>query len=37
MGSGTVAVVCKRMKRNFIGFDKDKDFIELANKRLRQD
>ena len=36
IGSGTVAVVCKKMKRNFIGFEKDKNFVKHANKRLRE-
>jgi len=36
IGSGTVAVVCKKMKRNFIGFEKNKDFIKYSNKRLSE-
>lgn len=36
IGSGTVAVVCKKMKRNFIGFEKNKDFVKYANKRLSE-
>lgn len=36
IGSGTVAVVCKKMKRNFIGFEKNKDFVKHSNKRLRE-
>ena len=33
IGSGTVAVVCKKMRRNFIGFEKKKDFVKYSNKR----
>ena len=34
MGSGTVAKVSKQMNRNYIGFEKEKSFVKLANKRL---
>ncbi len=34
MGSGTVGIVCKRMKRNFIGFETIKEFVEYSKKRL---
>jgi DNA modification methylase len=34
MGVGTTAVVCKKLNRNFIGFELNPDYIELANKRL---
>jgi len=36
MGSGTTAVVSRRLNRNFIGFEIDKECIETANKRLEQ-
>lgn len=36
IGSGTVAVVCKKMKKNFIGFEKNKEFVMFSNKRLKQ-
>jgi len=35
MGSGTVAKVCQDMKRNFIGLEINKNFIKLAEKRLK--
>ncbi len=34
LGSGTTAVMAKKLKRNFIGFEQDKDYIKLAKKRL---
>ncbi len=35
MGSGTTAVVAKRLGRNFVGYETEKDFIEITHKRLR--
>lgn len=37
MGSGTTAVVAKRLNRRYIGFEMRKDFIEIIEKRLKQD
>jgi len=34
MGSGTTGVAAKRNNRNYIGFDKDLDFCNVAIKRL---
>jgi len=34
MGSGTTAVVAKKLGRDFIGFEVNKDYIILAMKRL---
>jgi DNA modification methylase len=34
MGSGTTAVACVEMKRNYIGFEINKDYIDVANKRI---
>lgn len=34
MGSGTTAVACIRTKRNFVGFELDKNFYEIAKKRI---
>jgi site-specific DNA-methyltransferase (adenine-specific) len=36
MGSGTVAKVCQRMGRDFIGFEKDKEYSKLARQRLKE-
>ena len=35
MGSGTTAVACVLEKRNFIGFELDEKYFNLANKRLQ--
>jgi DNA modification methylase len=34
IGSGTTAVACVRTKRNFIGFETERDYVEIANQRL---
>jgi modification methylase len=34
MGTGTTAVVAKRMGRKFIGIEKDDFYIDIARKRL---
>ena len=34
LGSGTTAVACKELKRNFIGFDINPNYIETAIKRI---
>lgn len=36
MGTGTTAVVCKQLKRNYIGFDISDKYIKIANDRLSQ-
>ena len=35
LGSGTTAVMAKKLQRNFIGFEQDVDYIKLAKKRLK--
>jgi site-specific DNA-methyltransferase (adenine-specific) len=35
MGSGTTAVAAKKIKRNFIGYDINEEYIELANTRIK--
>ena len=37
MGSGTTAVACKQLQRNFIGFEISQKYVDIANKRLQQD
>ena len=36
MGSGTTAVACKQLNRNFIGFELEQKYVDIANKRLAQ-
>jgi len=35
IGSGTTAVACKRLKRNYIGIEKNKEYCKMAEDRLR--
>lgn len=37
IGIGTTAVACKELNRKFIGFEINKEYIKVANKRLSQD
>lgn len=34
MGAGTSALVAKKLNRNYIGFELNPDYIEIANKRI---
>ena len=34
MGSGTTAVACKELQRNFIGFEISKEYCDIAEQRL---
>ena len=34
MGSGTTAIICKKLNRSFIGCDNNQEYVDLANKRL---
>lgn len=36
MGSGTTAVACKQLGFDYIGFEKEQKWIDIANKRLQQ-
>jgi len=35
MGSGSTGVACKKSKRNFIGFEIEKEFFDIAKKRIK--
>jgi len=37
MGSGTTAVACKQTNRRFIGIEKEQKYVDIANKRLKQE
>ena len=37
MGSGTTAVACKKLKRNYIGSEISPEYIKIAENRLRQE
>lgn len=37
MGSGTTAVACIRSGRDFIGFELDAEYCEIANKRIERE
>lgn len=34
LGSGTTAFVAKKLKRKYIGIEKDKKYYDIANKRV---
>ena len=36
LGSGTTAVISKKLKRNYIGIENNKEYIKLAKKRLSE-
>ena len=36
MGSGTTGVACKNLNRNFIGIEKDNNYFNIAEKRIKK-
>ena len=36
MGSGTTGLACKNLKRNFIGMELDREYFEIAKKRIAE-
>jgi site-specific DNA-methyltransferase (adenine-specific) len=34
MGTGTTALACKELGRNWLGFDINQEYVDFANKRL---
>lgn len=37
MGAGTIAVVARKLERDYIGFELNPDYVELANNRIRKE
>ena len=37
IGSGTTAVACHKLKRHYIGFELDKEYYDIASKRIEQE
>jgi len=37
MGSGTIAVVAKKLNRNYIGIELNPDYIKIAEKRIMEE
>lgn len=35
MGAGTTALVARKLNRNYIGFELNPDYVDIANKRLK--
>ena len=35
MGSGTTGVACKKLKRKFIGIEKEYEYVEIARARCK--
>jgi len=35
MGSGTTGVACKKLKRNFIGIEREAEYIKIAEARIK--
>ena len=36
MGSGTTAIVARKLGRNYIGFEPSKNYLEIAEKRIKE-
>lgn len=36
MGSGTTGSVAKRLKRNYIGFELNPNYVKIAEKRIKE-
>lgn len=37
MGSGTTAVACKHFGCDFIGIEKNSDYVEMARERVKEE
>ena len=36
MGSGTTGIACKKLNRNFVGFEIDKEYFNIAQERINE-
>jgi site-specific DNA-methyltransferase (adenine-specific) len=36
MGSGSTAIACKQNNRHFIGIESNKEYYEIARKRIKE-
>lgn len=37
MGSGTTAVVARKLSRNYIGFELNPEYVEISNRRIKKE
>lgn len=37
MGSGSTAIACKELNRKYIGYEIDKEYYNIINKRIKGD
>ncbi|MBR6140927.1 MAG: site-specific DNA-methyltransferase, partial [Bacteroidaceae bacterium] len=37
IGSGTTAIACIKEKRSYIGFELNKEFFDMAQKRIKRE
>jgi site-specific DNA-methyltransferase (adenine-specific) len=35
LGSGTTAIACLKLNRNFIGIEKESDYVKIAEARIK--
>ncbi len=35
LGSGTTAIACLKLNRNFIGIEKEEEYVKIANTRIK--
>lgn len=37
VGSGTTAIACIKTDRHFIGYDNEKEYVDMANRRIQNE
>jgi DNA modification methylase len=37
MGSGTTAVVARKLNRNYVGFELNPEYVEIAGRKLKRE